>query len=261
MNILDKILELDFAYLETFTARMDRPWGNLFCNENQPHYYDANHAHVRSAVQEPQTVIDEVVSFYQERNIIPRFYLYDLDQHTQFRKELLANGFKFEELVHPVQLWNNEITEVRHHPDVTIEEVTDANFHEAVHVECTIKEIGGSIREKALQEEFNHPAYRHYLLRYEGIACSTACIFEFGQQARMESVATLEEYRGKGLIGHLIRHIQSVVQRKGYQNLWVFPINERVAHVYARYGFVTLETLKSGHAYLGGKSIKEIQEG
>lgn len=36
---------------------------------------------------------------------------------------------------------------------------------------------------------------------------------------------------------------------RGLDNLWVIPINE------------TVEKIKTGHAFLEGKSIKKIQEG
>jgi predicted acetyltransferase len=75
----------------------------------------------------------------------------------------------------------------------------------------------------------------------------------------MESVATLEEYRGRGLIGELIHYIQKEVAKKGLENLWVFPINEKIEKVYQKYGFKTVAKLKIGHAFLGGRSIKEIQ--
>ena len=77
MNSHD-ILALDFAYLETFTNRTKTAWGSFFCNENQPTYFDANHAHIDRANGNPQQIIDEVVHFYQSRNLIPRIYLYDL---------------------------------------------------------------------------------------------------------------------------------------------------------------------------------------
>lgn len=40
----------------------------------------------------------------------------------------------------------------------------------------------------------------------------------------MESVATIEKFRGKGLIGELIHFIQSEVMNRGLDNLWVIPI-------------------------------------
>lgn len=261
MDILQKVLELDFAYLETFTNRLNTSWGCLFYNVDQPNYYDANHAHVESVGEDPKTIISEVIDFYKQKNIIPRFYLYNASTNKPLTNELKASGFQMEELVNPVQLWNKEVSVQKGNSLITIEKVTNENFQEALEIECSIKELGGrSVREKAFPVEFNHPAYTHYLLKYDGTACSTACIFEDGNQARLESVATLEEYRGKGLIGELIYHIQQEVSTKGFENLWVFPINERVERVYQRYGFETVGKIKVIHAFMGGKSITEIQQ-
>ncbi|PEB52333.1 GNAT family N-acetyltransferase, partial [Bacillus pseudomycoides] len=75
MTSLKNVLELDFAYLETFTSRIEKSWGSIFCNENNPYYYDANHAHVSVVSLNPQVIVDEVVHFYKTKNIVPRFYI------------------------------------------------------------------------------------------------------------------------------------------------------------------------------------------
>ncbi|MFJ5714406.1 GNAT family N-acetyltransferase [Neobacillus sp. NPDC093127] len=262
MNLLQKVLDLDIAYLDTFTKRLNTSWGNIFYNENQPTYYDANHAHLHEAPENPKAIIEEVIHFYNERNITPRFYLYNLENLSPFVKELDAYKFGFEELVSPIQIWNKEIKDHKRSDLVTIEKVTEENFNEALEIECSIKEFGGrEVREKAFPEEFKHPAFTHYLLRYDGIACATACLFEHKDQVRMESVATIEEFRGKGLIGELIYFLQAEVKKSGKEDLWVFPINEKIEKVYAKYGFNTAGKFVTGHAFLGGKSIKEIQEG
>jgi N-acetylglutamate synthase-like GNAT family acetyltransferase len=156
-------------------------------------------------------------------------------------------------------LWDRKVLEKEKHKETSIELVTKENYPEALHI-SSIREFGGkAVREKAIEVEFNHPSFVHYLLRYNGIACATACIFISDNQARMESVATLEEYRGRGLIGELIHYIQAEVAKKGLENLWVFPINEKIEKVYQKYGFKTVVKLKMGHAFLGGRSIKEIQ--
>jgi hypothetical protein len=48
--------------------------------------------------------------------------------------------------------------------------------------------------------------------------------------------------------------------KRGIKKLWVFPINESVEKVYQKYGFQTVDKLILGHAFLSGKSIKEIRE-
>lgn len=261
-NLMQRVLELDIAYLDTFTNRIDTSWGYLFYDVNQPAYYDANHAQIHKAPENPKAVIEEVTQFYSEKNLTPRFYIYNLEQQTSLIEELYTRTFKFEVLSSPVQLWNGEVSTRQAADSISIELVTEDNFSEALEIECSIKELGGrEVREKAFPEEFNHPAFTHYLLRYQGIACSTACLFEHENQARLESVATLKEFRGKGLIGELIYFLQAEIKKRGIETFWVFPINERVEKVYAKYGFDTAEKFKTGHAFLYGKSIKEIQEG
>ena len=176
--MIDKILEMDFAYLATFTTRHDREWGFLFLNEEQPAYYDANHAQISKSIDHPKNVVDEVISFYKEKNIIPRLYIYSPAEQPALLSELKSKGFGYEELTSPVQLWDQKVINLGRNDAISIEEVTEATYQEALEIECNIKEIGGrEVREKALKEEFNHPAYQHFLLRYNGVACSTACIF------------------------------------------------------------------------------------
>lgn len=260
MTSLQDIFKLDFAYLETFTTRTKTIWGNLFCNEYQPTYYDANHAHIDQVCEQPQLIIDEVINFFRSINIIPRFYIYNLEAQQDLVDQLKLNHFRFEELISPVQLWDQKVLEKEKHKETSIELVTKENYSEALQIECSIREFGGrAVREKAFEAEFNHSSFVHYLLRYNGIACATACIFISDNQARMESVATLEGYRGRGLIGELIHYIQTEVAKKDLENLWVFPINEKIEKVYQKYGFKTVAKLKMGHAFLDGRSIKEIQ--
>lgn len=260
MDLIKEIEELNFALLQSFSNKQERPWGALFWNEHQPDYYDANHAHVSKQPDYPEKVIDEVISFYEGLNIIPRFYLYNLESLTSFIAQLKEKGFQFEDFSQPIQLWNKEVIQLPFHKDVTIENVTDKNYHEALWVECQVEEFGGkAVRKKAFESELNDKRYTHYLLKYNGTPCSTACLFVHGNQGRIESVATIKEYRGKGLIGLLLQHVQREAQRLQLEKLWVHPINERVEKVYSRYGFTTILTLQTGHAFLGGKSIKEIQ--
>ncbi|NRD78526.1 GNAT family N-acetyltransferase [Bacillus sp. BRMEA1] len=256
-----ELLMLDISYYETFSKRIDTRWGTLFFNENQPNYYDSNHAHIIDGCLQPQPVIDEVISFYQSKQIIPRFYIYNIENQQNLIIELIKRNFRYEELISPVQLWNNRVVEIQNNKRVTIEKVTNENYQEALDIESSIKEFGGKETiEKVYKEQFNHSSFTHYLLRLDGVACSTACIFEDGEQARMESVATIEEYRGKGLIGEVIQFIQKEVITRGIKRLWVFPINESIEKVYQKYGFQTVKKLTTGHAFLSGKSISEIRK-
>lgn len=253
-------MELDLAYFDTFSNRINTSWGYIFHNEDQPAYFDANHAHIMEIPENAEAVIEEVLQFYKERKLAPRFYIYDFENQGNFIERLKEYKFQIESLIHPVQLWNQEIKEYNRNGKITIEKVTQDNFQEALEIECSIREFGGKeVKEKSFPKEFEHPAFTHYLLRYDGVACSIACLFENGDQVQLESVATIEEYRGKGLIGELIYFLQAEVWNRGVKNFWVYPIDERVEKVYLKYGFQTVGKLTVGHAFLHGKSIKEIR--
>jgi len=261
MELFQKVQELDIAYLDTFTNRLNKDWGYIFYNQDQPNYYDANHAHLNEGQLEFDRIIHEVLDFYQSHNIIPRFYLHNSEKQARFLEKLTSCNFQYEELTSPIQIWNQSQSIHNQSENVTIEQVTTKNLNDAIFVECSITELGGKIREKAFLQEFNHPSFTHYLLRYKGTPCSTACLFEYKDQIRMESVATIKEFRGKGLIGELIYFLQSEVTKRGIKDFWVFPINERVEKVYTKYGFKTIGKYTMIHAFLGGRSIKEIHNG
>lgn len=87
MNILNFVEELQISQLESFTKKTETFWGYFFCDENNPIYYDANHAHVKNVPSNVHMVIDEVIAFYEGKKLIPRFYIYNIDNQTELIKE------------------------------------------------------------------------------------------------------------------------------------------------------------------------------
>ena len=124
---------LDIAYISSFSTKIKTSLWYLFLNENQPDYYDANHAHISRYLGNYDQIIDEVVSFYQSKNIIPRFYLSQYENNEDFITVLKQRGFGFEEFSNPVQLWNKKV-EIEKIGNVTIEEVTLENKREAIDI-------------------------------------------------------------------------------------------------------------------------------
>ncbi|MEH7470147.1 GNAT family N-acetyltransferase, partial [Priestia megaterium] len=62
-----------------------------------------------------------VMSYYQRKKIIPRFYIYNTENQQNLITELKEKGFGYEELVSPVQLWNNKMVKLANNKGVTIE--------------------------------------------------------------------------------------------------------------------------------------------
>jgi hypothetical protein len=63
--MIEKVIEaLDLAYVSSFATKVETSWGCLFYNEEQPNYYDANHAYISTYNGHYEEIIDEVISFY-----------------------------------------------------------------------------------------------------------------------------------------------------------------------------------------------------
>ena len=188
-----------------------------------------------------------------------RLYIYEPSDKEALLETLREKGYRLESLPFPVQLWSGRRAVGTPADGIEIEAVTEANFEECMQVE-SIAEFGGrKIREKAFAMEFAHPDFVHYLLRVKGEPASSLCLFRAGQYVRVENVATLPAYRGQGLIGHLLHHVQQEFVRMGGEQLWVCPINDRVERVYSRYGFETVGQLPFVHAFLGGAGVLELR--
>lgn len=252
----------DIAYKRAFSRMERRLWGILFWNEGNPGHYDANHAHLSGTVsdeEEAERIVQEIVAFFASKAIIPRLYLYAPERMGPLLDVLGRHGFRTETLPSIVQVWQGKLAEAPPVPGMSIEPVTRGNYEDCLLVE-SVPELGGrEIREESFACEFAHPAFSHFLLRVAGEPASTLCLLQEGSVFRIENVATLPAYRGRGLVGHLIRHAQEQFVQKGGSRLWVSPIDQRVERVYSRYGFSTVGKFSMVHAFRGGKGILELR--
>lgn len=51
------------------------------------------------------------------------------------------------------------------------------------------------------------------------------------------ALATLEQYRGKGIMGRLIRHAQKEISQEGIRTIFLMPASESLISYYERFGF------------------------
>ncbi|WP_232697685.1 GNAT family N-acetyltransferase [Brevibacillus daliensis] len=254
-------LALDQAYKNSISQRIEREWGAIFCNESNPSFYDANHAEIMAPVTNAEEVVREVISFFESRQIIPRFYIYHPEQCADLLGSLSSRHFTFEEFEDRLLVWNGLVTIQPPDMSVEIERVITENEQAACQVISGTPELGSEdMRKIAFAAERSNPVYSHYLLRYEGEPASCACLIRSEDAISLENVATLPAFRGKGLIRHLISYMQQEVAKQGINSFFVSPINERVGRVYEKCGFEPIgETLRTAHAFRGGKSVSEIR--
>lgn len=261
MHKIEHIMQLDIDYIKSFSEMETCHEGVLFYNKEMPTYYDANHAHIWKKISNPDLFLKHIKKYYQAKSLIPRLYLYNVEENQSCIEALEINGFQYESFTDDVQCWNGEYSPLTHNPAIQIERVTAANMEEALAVEMSISTFGEpALIKKAFEQTYRSPHFTYYLLKLDGIACCTANIFISGNQGRVESVATLESYRGRGLIGYILQHIQQESVKQGLEYLWILPINEQVAKVYDKANFKSVGKVESIHAFTEGKCIKQIRQ-
>ena len=80
-----------------FTQVIERPWGNLYHNPDNPDSYDSNHALIfRDRVEDLPAVLREIADFYLSRGGKPIIYQSILDDgwFGEIGEELSAAGFR-----------------------------------------------------------------------------------------------------------------------------------------------------------------------
>lgn len=258
---LEHIMQLDIDYVKSFSEMEACKEGVLFYNKAIPTYYDANHAHVWRKIEKPAQFLEDIKMFYQSKSLIPRLYLYNLEDNQACMEALEMHGFQYEQFVNEIQCWNGEFRQLSPHPAIQIERVTDANLNEALAVEMSISAFGDpELIKMAFEQAYYSPSFTYYLLKLDGVPCCSANLFVSGNQGRIESVATIESHRGRGLIGYMLQHIQQQSVNQKLEQLWIWPINDQVAKVYDRSNFKSVGSIASIHAFTEGKSIQDIRQ-
>ena len=80
-----------------FTHAIERPWGTLFHNADNPDSYDSNHALIyRDRTADLSTALHEIVDFYRARGLRPIIYQSIMDDgwFGEIAQELAAAGFR-----------------------------------------------------------------------------------------------------------------------------------------------------------------------
>ncbi len=258
--VINQIKRLELAHLERRAVKVERDWGYIFYDDTNPNYYESNHAHVLEIVTNPEKVVEEVIDFFQHKQITPRFYIYRLPEQKELVAVLIERDFELERFNDAVQRWNHSLLKLESISDIEIEIVDWNNFDDALRVQGSIEEFGGEeVSGKVFTRDFNDPMYLQFLLRYRGQPAAVASLFIAQQQGLLENLATLEKFRGKSLIGRLIYYIQDYSRKYKLKDLWMIPINQRVEAVYQKYGFETIGYLEVGHAFLNVKEFEKVK--
>ncbi len=236
---LAQICRAEVALYSALADVVERPWGLLFYNTDNPSHYDANHAMILDWESDLAAIADEVSAFYRGKGLVPRFYgTFGADEVTRLAPILLPRGFHFvQEPLH--FLVHRNSSQVQPNPEIAIRRVpalepTVAELIQAEEPqEWVIKGLKRALRS----------SYVHLLVGYLGeTAVSMALLVLMPGASTVNEVRTHPAHRGRGYARTLMHHLVAYHGRLSPNLLYLFASNPTAIRVYQDVGFVVEET-------------------
>ena len=228
-----------------FTHAIERPWGTLFLNEENPDSYDSNHALLyRNRVTDLPAVLAEIADFYLSRGINPIIYQSILDDgwFEEIAAELQAAGYRsWQEAQHWMLL--QEDSRITVHADVRrISAWTDD-------LSTHLYEAAGEPWEIAVAKRQLENANTLYFAAYVDQKPVGAIYGHVNKEGicRIDYLLVATEHRGKGL-GRALTHAFVTYCKKHDLPCALWPDGDTPQRIYEEAGFRFVETKKAGRA-------------
>jgi N-acetylglutamate synthase-like GNAT family acetyltransferase len=225
-------LQLDL--LRLYSQVHTRPWGVLLYNAENPGYYEANGAR-QIRTENPDSVIGQIVRFYQTRGFTPRVLVDEDTKPADLVKWLEAHGFESAQNEFRILTWQAHASGRPAAPvEVKITVATRQDLDALVAIQL---EDDPWARPEWLHRRtrslLSAKTIRYYIAWQEEIAVATAMLFQGNDAGLIEGVVTRPDYRRRGLASALIQKIQSETTKP----LLLEVEDDAVERLYTRLGF------------------------
>ena len=228
-----------------FTHAIQRPWGTLFHNADNPDSYDSNHALIfRDQVENLPAVLAEIADFYRARGMKAIIYQSILDDgwFGEIAGELSAAGYRsWQEAQHWMVL--TEKSRIADKADVR--RVTEWTEDLAVH----LYEAAGEPWEIAVaKRQLANPNTIYFAACEDGkpVGAIYGHVNDEGI-CRIDYLLVATAHRGRGLGRALTHTFVSHCRREGIPcALW--PDGDTPRRIYEEAGFTYVRTLMAGRA-------------
>ncbi len=238
--LIEKILKTEIEYPKEFSTYIEKDFGVLFYNPEKKNFHTANHAVVYpDKVTDFKAVLEEVRDFYLDRGIIPRLYQpytdgflmnnamllrtsgYDIQSYGQTKFMLLTGENKIQKKV------RLDIKELKEWDErIAFDIMIPNNNMQAIH---------------QVKSNCSNPKFRVFAAYIQERAVSLASIFYSDNGvAKLDSLETAEEIRGKGYARELINDMVEIHKKESGIPLYLWPLNVTSERLCTDAGFRTL---------------------
>lgn len=230
-----------------FTHVIERPWGNLYHNPDNPDSYDSNHALIyRDRVEDLSAVLTEIADFYLSRGLRPIIYQSILDDgwFGEIEAELSAAGFRsWQEEQHWMLL--DQPSRICPAPGTDIRRLTQWTEALAVHL---YQAAGEPWEISVAKAQLARPNTRYFAAYVQGkpVGAIYGHVNDEGI-CRIDYLLVSPAHRGQGL-GRALTHAFVSHCRESGVPCALWPDGDTPRRIYEDAGFRFVRTLRAGRA-------------
>ncbi len=240
MILLDKLIEYETNFPQSFASVCEKPYGRLFYNTDNPQSHDSNHAVFLNLNADPEQSLEELIMFYRIKSLIPRVYpAYQPLERKRLIPYLSKRGFEIK--------YSADRLYVQDTPSCIVP-VQELKVERVQTMSDQVSEIirnddGGDWNVTVMRKQLETDRF-HLLVGYAGgePVCLGALHLMDGL-SRLDDVLTHKEHRGRGYGRALVQAILEYHNRVSTQNgIYLWASNPTAIRIYGEAGFVAVQS-------------------
>ncbi len=236
-----KQAEIDFPSL--FSKRLNRPWGVIYFDPNNPTSHDSNHA-VITRGKAYRRILDEIMVTFEKFKIKPRLYdAFRPGQWEALEPLLTERGFAIEK-----RTWSLMIRQTgkTHEVPITLNFKRQTSFDETLFKQL-FEESEWPYAMPVQKTCFSSPKFYNFVGCLGEIPVVNASILNLGNgMYRIDDVETVLAFRGHGYAREMMAFLVHYFEKNIRGTLYLWVSNPVARRIYEEFGFVGSDILPSG---------------
>jgi len=243
--LIDKIINFENNFAEIQSKVIEKPYGKIFYDQNNPLSFDSNHAFIHED-SDYEFAIKDIVTFYQSIAITPRVYTFTRNE-SSVGQYLERKGFKksIDEICFFVQKNKKRI-------DIP----QTLHFSRLNHIDETINELLSSDQEqgewgfKSLLKSVVNENFYLFGGYVEGELVCIASLYCKNDISRINDVFNKKDQRGKGYGSQLINFITDFNDKTLNSISYLYAHKPNAIKVYNKAGYEEINAIVRGCYWL-----------
>jgi GNAT superfamily N-acetyltransferase len=233
-----KLIECEIRFPAEFSDLTVHPFGLLFCDPDNPHSHDSNHAVLLNPGSDPEPAIAAIIAFYQQRGIPPMIYpSFQPGELGSLAPALERLGFRITifDVIYMFRKAPSRITPI---PELEVKRLAAVcpALEELIFSENPFDQwTAPRLRRHLASDRF------HLLAGFvDGHLATVASLNLLDGHSRVDDLLTHRIFQGQGYGRSLLHHLIAYHDRISANLLYLYAANSAAIRTYRDAGFAEL---------------------